>query len=671
MVVAIWFAILWGGGFHSAPAGLDQPGYAASLIGMSTPSESSSRHRALLALGALGVVYGDIGTSPLYAFKEAMAGHNGAGVLVPIAANVLGVLSLIIWSLLSLITVKYISVVMRADNDGEGGMMSLLALTVADTTKPGKAGKAVNRRSFTLVLMGLLGTSFLFGEGIITPAISVLSAVEGLEVAAPALSHAIIPITVVILLGLFSIQYRGTGKVGILFGPITLLWFISIGVLGLKGILAHPGVLLAFNPLFGLQFLVTHGWESAITLGGVCLVITGGEALYADMGHFGRGPIRLAWWCVVLPALLLNYLGQGALMLADGSQEVMRNPLQYLAPDWFKMPLVLLATMAAVIASQALISGAFSLTMQAAQMGYLPRIAVRHTSEREAGQIYVPQVSRAIMIGSITLVLGFQTASNLAAAYGIAVCLTMSITTVLLSQLARHSWGWPWWKVIVVCGFFLSIELCFVASNLLKIMQGGFVPLLIGAALLVTMLTWKRGRAVLAGKFAVICLPLKDLISSLNRGGVTRVRGAAVFLSASGGTAPPALLHNLKHNQVLHETTVVLTVQSVRSPRVTAAARMEVEELGNGMWRVLVRYGFMEQPDVPQILRDCCKLGLICKPDKVSFFLGRETIVPTNQNIPLWQAKYFALLSRSSQSAMEFFKLPPNRVIELGAQMEI
>lgn len=626
----------------------------------------SPRRKALLALGALGVVYGDIGTSPLYALKESLAGHAGHGVMAPIPENVIGILSLLIWSLLVLISIKYISVVMRADNEGEGGMMSLLALTV-----PG-GGKPANRRATLLVIMGLLGTAFLFGEGIITPAISVLSAVEGLKVNIHGLDDKlIVAITAVILAGLFAIQSRGTGKVGALFGPITLLWFVSIAACGVRGILMNPEVLKAFNPWYGLCFLLSHGWESAVTLGSVCLVITGGEALYADMGHFGKGPIRMAWWAVVLPALLLNYLGQGAYVLHEHSDQALISPLHQLAPEWFRMPLVILGTMAAVIASQALISGAFSLTMQAVQMGYLPRIAIRHTSESEHGQIYIPQVNRAIMIGSIALVLVFQTSSNLAAAYGIAVCLTMSITTVLLSQLAHYRWGWPWWKVIAICGVFITIELCFVVSNLLKVVNGGYVPLIIGACLLVTMLTWKRGRAVLAGKFADICLPLKDLISSLNRGGATRVRGTAVFLSASCGTAPPALLHNLKHNQVLHETTVILTIQSIRSPRVGDDERIEVEEVGSGLWRVLARYGFMEQPDVPEILRTCSKRGLNCPIEKVSFFLGRETIVPTCTNIPLWQAKYFALLSRGSQSAMEFFKLPPNRVIELGAQVEV
>lgn len=666
LVIGLWRTLT------SAPPGL-VPAGLHRIPGMSTPSDMTSRRRALLALGALGVVYGDIGTSPLYAFKESMAGHAGHG-MAPVAANVLGILSLVLWSLLLLIAVKYISVVMRADNEGEGGMMALLALAVPEASK---AGKSKSRRNSVMVVLGLLGTSFLFGEGIITPAISVLSAVEGLKSVkglapvAHQLQIAIVPITVVILAGLFAIQSRGTGKVGTLFGPITLIWFLSIGCCGVRGILMNPGVLVAFNPWYGLCFLMNHGWESAYTLGSVCLVITGGEALYADMGHFGRTPIRLAWWTVVLPALLLNYLGQGALVLVDHSREALDTPLHQLAPEWFRIPLVILGTMAAVIASQALISGAFSLTMQAVRMGYLPRIAVRHTSEREHGQIFVPQINRALMVGSITLVLVFQTSSRLAAAYGLAVCMTMSITTILLAQLARTRWGWPLWKVFSVCGVFITIELAFVSSNLLKIVNGGYVPLLVGGALLVTMLTWKRGRSVLGEKFGSICLPLKDLIASLERGGVTRVRGTAVFLTAASGIAPPALLHNLKHNKVMHDATVILTIQSVRVPRVRGKQRIEVEFVGGGMWRVLVRYGFMEQPNVPAVLAQAVARGLTCKLNQVSYFLGRETIVPTNRNLPLWQAKYFALLSRSSASAMEFFKLPPNAVIELGAQIEI
>ena len=616
------------------------------------------------------MVYGDIGTSPLYALRESMTGPGGHGMVDPSSANVVGILSLIIWALLSLIAVKYISVVMRADNDGEGGLLAMLALAVPQTTK---VGTAVNRRSYGLVLLALLGTAFLFGDGIITPAISVLSAVEGLKVAVPGgeLDRWIVPSTVVILLGLFSIQHRGTGRVGALFGPITLVWFITIGVLGLRGILMNPAVLVAVNPWYGLQFLFHHGLDSAVTLGGVCLCITGGEALYADMGHFGRNPIRMAWFAVVLPALLLNYLGQGALILADPSPETLISPLHQLAPDWFKMPLVILGTMAAVIASQALISGAFSLAMQAVQMGYLPRLAIQHTSESEHGQIYVGQVNRAIMVGSIALVLGFKTSSNLAAAYGIAVCLTMLITTLVLCSIARRLWLWPLWKVVLICGTFMIIEISFVLPNMLKVAQGGWVPLLIGGLLMFTMLTWKRGRAILAAKFADMSLPLCDLIESLKRGGAMRAQGTAVYLSLAGGSAPPALLHNLKHNQVLHRVTIILTLQATRTPRVSEEERLEVVDLGSGVWRVVARYGFMEQPNVREILTACGAHGLSCSADKVSFFLGRETILPTNKSLPLWQAKYFALLSRSSQSAMEFFNLPPNRVIELGAQIEV
>ena len=616
------------------------------------------------------MVYGDIGTSPLYALRESMTGPGGHGMVMPSPDNVVGILSLIIWALISLIAVKYISVVMRADNDGEGGLLAMLALAVPQTTK---VGTPVSRGSYVLILLALLGTAFLFGDGIITPAISVLSAVEGLKVAAPGgeLDRWIVPSTVVILLGLFSIQHRGTGRVGALFGPITLVWFITIGVLGLRGILMNPAVLMAVNPWYGLLFLYHHGLQSAVTLGGVCLVITGGEALYADMGHFGRNPIRVAWFTVVLPALLLNYLGQGALVLSDPSEETLVSPFHQLAPDWFKMPLVILGTMAAVIASQALISGAFSLAMQAVQMGYLPRLAIQHTSESEHGQIYVGQVNRAIMVGSIALVLGFQTSSNLAAAYGIAVCLTMFITTLVLCSIARRLWFWPVWKVVLICGTFMIIELSFVLPNMLKITQGGWVPLLIGGLLMFTMLTWKRGRAILAVKFADMSLPLCDLIESLKRGGAMRAQGTAVYLSLAGGAAPPALLHNLKHNQVLHRVTIILTLQAMRTPRVGEEERLEVAALGSGVWRVTARYGFMEQPNVREILAACGAHGLSCSADKVSFFLGRETILPTSKNLPLWQAKYFALLSRSSQSAMEFFNLPPNRVIELGAQIEV
>lgn len=632
---------------------------------MSLNAPSSPKRSALLAMGALGVVFGDIGTSPLYALRECLSGPHGIGASHD---NVLGVLSLIIWSLITLISIKYVSIVMRADNEGEGGILALLALGF-----PGlmRGEKVTSRVNFGMVVLALLGTAFLFGDGIITPAISVLSAMEGLKVAAPNLEEAIVPITVAILLGLFSIQSRGTGRVGRWFGPVTLLWFVVIAILGVRGILMNPAVIQAFNPWFGLKFLIDHQLHSAVTLGGVFLVVTGGEALYADMGHFGRFPIRLAWFIVVQPALLLNYLGQGALVLADPSQENLVSPFHRLAPEWFSLPLVILGAIAAVIASQALISGAFSLTMQAVQMGFIPRLRIEHTSESEHGQIYVAPINRAIMIGSITLVLVFKNSSNLAAAYGIAVCLTMLITGILLIQVAISCWKWPVWKAFLICGSFMIIETCFAITNLSKVKQGGWVTLGIGAALLFTMLTWKRGRQFLSDKFAAMSLPLDDLVDSFKRHAPVRVRGTAVFLSSSTMATPGALLHNLKHNKILHEKVIILTLQTQRVPRVKVGESLEVIDVGCGIWRVISSHGFMEQPDVQQILQSCATHDLICDPNQTSFFLGRETIVPTHKNMPVWQSRFFALLCRSSQSAMEFFNLPPNRVIELGTQIEV
>ena len=630
---------------------------------MTKDTSSSPRRTALLAVGALGVVFGDIGTSPLYALRECLSGPHGVGATHD---NVLGVLSLIIWSLIALISVKYISLVMRADNEGEGGMLALLALAFPG---PVVTSKVKGRHALGMVVLALLGTSFLLGEGIITPAISVLSAMEGLKVAAPGLDHVIVPATVAILFVLFSIQHRGTGRVGMWFGPVMVVWFVCIGALGVHGILKNPAVIEAFNPWHGLRFLGEHRLHSAVTLGGVFLCVTGGEALYADMGHFGRSPIRLAWFVGAQPALLLNYLGQGALVLAEPTAA--DAPFHRLAPGWFSLPLVVLGTVAAVIASQSLISGAFSLTTQAVQMGLIPRLRVQHTSESEHGQIYVGTVNRAIMLGSIILVLAFRNSSNLAAAYGIAVCLTMFITSVLLSQVTIRRWRWPLWRTVLVSGSFLLIESCFVGSNLTKVSQGGWVPLGLGAVLLVTMVTWKRGREVLGAKFLELSLPLDDLVASLQHRPPVRVRGTAVYLSASGGLTPGALLHNLKHNQVLHEKVVILTVQPQRVPRVKPEEAIEVAELGSGLWRVVANYGFMEQADIPRMLAACDEHGLQCDPARASYFLGRETIVPTRKNLPIWQANFFALLSRSSQSAMEFFNLPPNRVIELGAQIEV
>ena len=587
--------------------------------------------------------------------------------IAPVSGNVLGILSMIIWSLISLISVKYVSLVLRADNDGEGGILALLALGFP---RQARSGVAHSRTSTTMLILGLLGASLLYGDGIITPAISVLSAVEGLKEISPALEHWVVPITLGVLFGLFSIQHRGTGKVGVIFGPVTLIWFLTIGCLGVRGILLEPSVLGAFNPWHALRFLIEHKLHAGLVLGSVFLVVTGGEALYADMGHFGRRPIQLAWFWLVLPALLLNYLGQGALTIHDPSAAV--SPFHRLAPSWFSLPLVILGAMATVIASQALISGAFSLTMQAVQLGFLPRMAIQHTSESEHGQIYIRTVNKALMIGCLTLVIVFRNSSNLAAAYGIAVSLTMGITTVLFYFIIRRRWQWRATRANVLCSLFIMVELVFIIANCAKIMDGGWFPLVIGGALLFTMLTWKRGRNVLAKKFATASLPIADLVGSLAAGhGPRRVRGTAVFLAASSEFTPQALLHNLKHNQVLHAKVIILTILSERVPRVHADQRIEVQDFGQGIWRVTARYGFMEQPDIPGLLRSREIADIHIDPLQTSFFLGRETLIPTNKNFPFWQASYFALLSRGSQSAMAFFNLPPNRVIELGTQIEI
>lgn len=630
---------------------------------MSAHSSTSSRKTALLALGALGVVFGDIGTSPLYALRECLSGPHGIGAS---PADVLGILSLIIWSLVGLISIKYVGLVMRADNHGEGGILALLAFGFPVQAK---SGLARSRVTVSLLVLGLLGAALLYGDGIITPAISVLSAVEGLEVISPHLHAWVIPITVVILFLLFAFQNRGTGKVGNIFGPITLVWFLALAILGVRGIMMNPSVLHAINPLHAMRFLFEHRMHSAGVLGSVFLAVTGGEALYADMGHFGRKPIRLAWFWLVFPALVLNYLGQGALVLVD--PDAAAQPFHRLAPAWASLPLVILGAMATVIASQALISGAFSLTMQAVQLGFLPRMSILHTSEREHGQIYIPLINRMLMVGCIALVLGFQTSSNLAAAYGIAVSLTMLITTILFYFITRRRWSWRAWKAKTICTAFLIIEGAFVLANMSKIGQGGWFPLVVGAMILSTMLTWKRGRAILAQKFATMKLPTAELMESLRHRMPARVRGTAVFLAASRGLAPGSLLHNLKHNQVLHQRVIIATVEAQRIPRVKPDDAVEVTDLGDGIWQVVICHGFMEQPDVPRALRACARFGLEVDTDHASYFLGRETIVATRANLPRWRAVFFAFLSRNSQSAMEFFKLPPNRVVELGTQIEI
>ncbi|MHB1222991.1 MAG: potassium transporter Kup [Gemmatimonadaceae bacterium] len=616
------------------------------------------RYLAFLSLTALGVVYGDIGTSPLYAMRESFLPEHG---VPPTAANVLGILSLIVWSLLLVISVKYLVIVLRADNRGEGGILALTSLVTPVS--------ALRRGRWALITMGLFGTALLYGDGMITPAISVLSAVEGLEVVTPRLEPYVVPITIVILAAIFLIQRHGTAGVGRIFGPVTLLWFATIAALGVSQIVREPHVFAAVNPLHGLLFFVHNGWHGFLVLGSVFLVVTGGEALYADMGHFGRRPIRLAWFVVALPALLLNYFGQGALILRVPAAVV--SPFYLMAPAWALMPVVVIATAAAVIASQALISGAFSLTLQAVQLGYSPRVRIDHTSERERGQIYIPAVNWGLMIACIGLVLGFRSSSNLAAAYGVAVTTTMVVTTMLLYFVMRERWGWSRWRAMPVTAIFLVIDLAFWSANLLKIPHGGWFPLVVGAVVFTLLTTWKRGRLMLSKRMRERTLPRELFVQNMAHSPPTRVPGTAVFMYGATGT-PPALLHNLKHNKVLHERVVFLSIITEEVPSVPAGERLHVEALGYGLFQVELRYGFMEDVDVPAALAMVTHEGLDFPPMETTYFLGRETLIATRRRgMALWREHLFAVMSRNARSATSYFRLPPNRVVELGAQIEI
>jgi len=628
-------------------------------------TNDSGRWRlAGLTLAALGVVYGDIGTSPLYALRECF---DGVHALPVTPGSVLGVLSLFVWSLLLIVSIKYIMFVMRADNKGEGGILALLSLAFPE--KRGMDdGKAWIPK--VMVALGLFGAALLYGDGMITPAVSVLGAVEGLNVLTPKLKDAVVPITLVILTGLFMAQRAGTGAVGRVFGPIMIVWFAVISVLGVRGILREPAVLSALNPWHAVQFLAEGRWKVFPILGSVFLVVTGGEALYADMGHFGRRPIRMAWFSMVLPALILNYLGQGALLLHDPG--LTQNPFYNLAPKWALIPLVALATAAAVIASQALISGAFSLTMQGIQLGYIPRLAIEHTSERERGQIYLPQVNMALAIACLGLVLEFRSSSNLAAAYGIAVTLTMGITTLLFHFAARRLWNWPWWLSAIVCIPAFVIEMAFFGANALKIAHGGWFPLVVGVALFTLMATWKRGRQLLWQRVRSSSIPADKFIESIERRQPSRVDGTAVYMAGNSDGTPLALLHNLKHNKVLHRRIVFLTIHVDEDPRVAAEERVEIEKLPHGFWRVRARFGFFEDPDVPSVLAICAQKGLEFKETETTFFLSRETIIPAREaGMALWREHLFAVMARNAQSATAFFRLPANRVVELGMQVEI
>jgi len=613
----------------------------------------------LLSLGALGVVYGDIGTSPLYALRESLHPSHGVDVTL---ASVLGILSLILWSLLIVITIKYLTFVMRADQQGEGGILVLAALV---TPKDG----AVNRRRTVLILIGLFGTALLYGDGMITPAISVLSAVEGLEVSAPSLQPYVLEITVVILIGLFVLQRRGTGSVGKIFGPVMILWFIVIGALGVSAIAARPEVLKAVNPGYAISFFADHGFKGFLVLGSVFLVVTGGEALYADMGHFGRRPIRLAWFGLVLPGLLLNYFGQGALVIGD--PKAIENPFYLLAPSALQWPLIILATTAAVIASQALISGAFSLAMQSVQLGYLPRLKIEHTSDRERGQVYVPAVNWTLMVACILLVFGFRSSTGLAAAYGVAVTATMVITTILFYVVARDHWHWPRWSIGPLALVFLTIDLGFLGANLFKIPKGGWFPLVAGAAVFAVMTTWKTGKRIVNERVRGGSVPLDAFCQSIEKSRPIRVPGTAVYLYGRPFTAPPALVTNLRYNRMLHEQILLVSIVVEDTPRVHPRRSLKIDHMGQGITQAVLHVGYMQQPNVPRALEaDAAELRY--HPLDSHYFLGRETIIITNRpGMAPWREHLYALMARNARNAAAFFGIPAERAVEVGIQVEL
>ncbi|HEX8131357.1 MAG TPA: potassium transporter Kup [Pyrinomonadaceae bacterium] len=620
----------------------------------------TGRYLAILSLTALGIVYGDIGTSPLYAMRECF---HGPHAIAATPDNIYGVLSLIFWALVIIISIKYCVFVLRADNRGEGGILALTALAT-----PIKILSKSER--WVLVVLGIFGAALLYGDGIITPAISVLGAIEGLNVATPLFAPYVVPITIAILIALFLIQSRGTAKVGQLFGPVMLAWFFIIAALGVMQIVRHPSVIGAFNPIHAVNFFLREGWHGFLVLGTVFLVVTGGEALYADMGHFGKRPIRLAWYVLVLPALLLNYLGQGALLIENPAAA--ENPFYRLAPAWALYPLIVLASAAAIIASQALISGAFSLTMQAIQLGFMPRLKIEHTSSTERGQIYIPALNWALMIGCIAIVVGFGSSSNLAAAYGVAVTSTMVITTILLCVVEREKWDWSWPLALGLSGFFLIIDLAFFGANIIKIPAGGWFPLVVGAGIFLLMTTWKKGRRILAERLLSRAHPVEDFLRDIAKNPPVRVPGTAVFMNGTAAGTPPALMHNLEHNKVLHERVVLLTVKTRQVPHVEPEDRARVEALGHEFYRIIINYGFMEDPDIPHVLESMELPNSTFKRMETTYFLGRETVIASKHpGMMLWREKLFALMSRNASSATAYFCLPPNRVVELGAQVEI
>jgi len=614
---------------------------------------------AALTLGALGVVYGDIGTSPLYALKEVFHG----GHVAVTAENVLGVLSLIFWTMTIIVSLKYVLLILRADNNGEGGLIAMLALATT-------AVRRAPRLRAALMTVGLFGTAVFYGDGVITPAISVLSAVEGLGVAAPALQHYVIPLTLLVLTALFAVQRFGTGGIGRAFGPITLVWFGVLTALGLPHVMDNPTVLVALNPLYAIHFVAANPLVAFIGLGAVVLCVTGGEALYADMGHFGRMPIRIAWYAIVMPALVVNYFGQGAMLLKQ--PEAIKNPFYLMAPGWAQLPLVILATMATVIASQALITAAFSVTKQAIQLGILPRMQIRHTSVRDTGQIYVPFVNWGLFVFIVLAVVLFRTSSNLATAYGIAVTLDMTITTVMTFFVIRYGWRYPLVPCLLATGFFFVIDVTFFASNMLKLFSGGWFPLLIGSGMFTLMMTWVQGRRLLSAKLHDDSIELKGFLDAVFVSPPTRVAGTAVFLSSEPGLTPNALMHNLKHNKVLHEHNLFVTVKHHEVPWVGFDKRIEMDSLGHDCWQVVLHFGFKNDPDVPEALKLLEDRGIPLPEMDTSYFLSRDIVIPTfAHGMAMWREKLFASMHRNAAAAADFLNLPSNRIVELGAKVEI
>jgi KUP system potassium uptake protein len=632
------------------------------------PANSHGGHgrsgsRAALAVGAIGIVFGDIGTSPLYAFRETF---SGAASIAIDRMHVLGVVSLIFWSMLLVVAIQYVTILMRADNKGQGGSLALVALLSRHVGK--------TKYAWLVVLLGVFATSLFYGDSMITPAISVLSAVEGLTVVDEGLSSYVIPIALVLLVFLFVLQRRGTAKVGALFAPVMIVWFLTLAGLGLNQIIQNPDILWALNPYYAVMFFVTDGFIAFLAMGAVVLAVTGSEALYSDMGHFGRGPMRLSWFGFVMPCLLLNYFGQGAMIAglpSEQAAEVVKNPFFLLASEEFRLPLVILATVATFIASQAVISGAFSITHQAMQLGFMPRLSIRHTSETEAGQIYIPVVNWALMVAVIILVLTFQTSSNLASAYGIAVTGAVTIDTLLMGVLFVGVWKWKWWYAAPVVIFFLIIDGAYFAANLFKVPDGGWFPLVVGLIAFTLLTTWARGRKLMRARMSETALPI-EIFAKSAKNSATRVPGTAIFMASQTAGVPSALLHNIKHNKVLHERVVILTVLIADAPYVDPEERCEYHDLGDGFYRAILHYGFMEETDVPQGLKKMQRCGGEFDMMHTSFFLSRQTLLASDKpGMPIWREKVFAWMLRNAATAMDFFRLPTNRVVELGSQVEI